>query len=303
MTPLDWRSLMFQIEPVYPDDWTIALELALAHVPADQRPLRVQQCVNMLMAGVLDPRGVFVARVDREIVGAQVCVPIQGAACLFWLPTAADACAEDLVQYGLDWCRSIECKLAQALAKPDEMERAAVLMRNDFRRITRLEQWGRDLVDLPKANESTWRLERYRPALAHDFAATVSHTYEGTLDCPELNGVRTIDEIMAGHRAQGKFHADFWWLAYVNNAPAAVLLLAEMADGTTWELAYLGVAPEHRGRGLARNLLASALHALCEQPAVHVVLAVDERNRPARRLYESLGFVQTETSDVYLFVF
>jgi ribosomal protein S18 acetylase RimI-like enzyme len=169
--------------------------------------------------------------------------------------------------------------------------------------ITCIEQWGRDLLELPSAKKRTWRFERYGPELADEFAATVARTYEGTLDCPELNGIRAIDEIMAGHRAQGKFHPDYWWLAIVDGVPAGVVLLAEMADGTSWELAYLGVVPEQRGRGLARSLLTHALHALSERSAAYVILAVDERNRPARRLYEALGFVQIESSDVYLYVF
>jgi mycothiol synthase len=293
---------VFHIEPALPEDWPTALELTLQYLPEDQRPARVQHCLGLLTTGVLDPRGVFVARRDGAMVAAQVCVPLQGSACLFWLPICEDACADALVRAGIEWSRSMGCKLAQALARPDERERGAVLTRNGFRLITHIEQWGRDLLDLPSAMARTWRLERYRPELVNEFAATVARTYEGTLDCPELNGVRTIDEIMAGHRAQGKFHPDFWWLAFVDDVPAGVVLLTEMADGASWELAYLGVVPEYRGRGLARSLLTHAMHALSERPAAHVILAVDERNRPARRLYESLGFVQIESSDVYLLV-
>lgn len=293
---------MYQIEPAAPDDWTTALELALAHVPADQRAARVQQCVSMLETRLLDARGVHVVRQAGRIVAAQVCVPLQGAACLFWLP-GAGAAAEELVGACLGWCRSLGCKLAQALAKPEERSQAAPLLHNGFHVITSMHQWGRDLLDLPKAANSGWRIEKYRPALAADFAATLERTYEATLDCPELNGVRTIDEIIAGHRAQGRFRADWWWLAYAGDRPAGVLLLSEMADGTTWELAYLGVVPEQRGRGLARYLLNRAMHELRDTSALHLVLAVDERNHPARQLYRSLGFVPLESSDVYLYVF
>jgi ribosomal protein S18 acetylase RimI-like enzyme len=110
-------------------------------------------------------------------------------------------------------------------------------------------------------------------------------------------------EIVAGHRAQGKFSPDWWWLAYVGARPAGVLMLSEMVDGTTWELAYLGVVPEQRNHGLARSLLSRAMHELRDTPALHLVLAVDERNHPARRLYQSLGFVAIDTSEVFLYVF
>lgn len=293
---------MFHIEPASSDEWTNAFEVAFAQLPAEQRAARVEHGIHLMQAGILDPRGVLVARKDARIVGVQICEILQGSACLFWLPGADNDCADALVHAGLDWCRTRGCKLAQALARPDELTRSRPLVRAGFRAITRLGQWRRDLTGLPPFRESTWRVEHFRPGLAQPFADTLERTYEGTFDCPELNGVRTIDEIIAGHRAQGKFRSDFWWHAYSGDRPAGVLMMAEMLDGTTWELAYLGVVPEFRRRGLARYLLTRALHGLLEQPATHVVLAVDDRNTPARRMYESLGFVQFDASEVYLFV-
>jgi mycothiol synthase len=304
---------MYHLQPASPDDWTRAFEMALAHLPSEQRAARVQHGVQLLQAGILDPGGVLVARDGGQIIAAQVCELLQGSACLLWLPTSDDAVADALVRAALDWCRSRGCKLGQAVAqctphasREDDAHVEATpapLLRAGFRQITRLGQWGRDLLDLPSLPDSHWRAEPFRPALAEKFAATLEHTYIGTLDCPELNGVRTIDEIIAGHRAQGKFRSDFWWLAFDEDRPAAVLMLAETLDGITWELAYLGVVPEFRRRGLARWLLTRALHSLCTQPATHVVLAVDERNQPARQMYQSMGFVQYDANEVFLYVF
>ena len=67
-------------------------------------------------------------------------------------------------------------------------------------------------------------------------------------------------------------------------ATAAVLLLSEIPDRDAWEVAYLGLTPSARGRGLGRAVLAHAL----ELAAAHVPrleLAVDVRNHPATRLY------------------
>jgi mycothiol synthase len=294
---------MFHIESLRPDDWTAALEVALASLPPAQRAERVQQGVYFLATGVLDPHGIWIARDGAQILAVQVCVPLAGSACLFWLPGATDSRADALVQAGLNWCRSIGCKLAQALAKPDEAAWTAPLLRGGFRATTRLHQWRRDLAGLPPIPSTGLRLERYRPAVAAAFAATLERTYEGTLDCPELNGVRTIEEIVAGHRGQGKFQPDFWWLAYEGADPVGVVMLVEMPDAVTWELAYLGIVPAYRRRGLARTLLLHALDALRSQPATAVVLSVDVRNGPAQRLYESLGFVAIETSEVLLYFF
>ncbi len=294
---------MIHIEPVRPDDWTAALTWALARTPADQRAERVNQCVNFLENGVLDPRGIWIAKSGSDIVGAQVCVPLAGASALFWLPTATNDIADALVQAALDWCRSIGCKLAQALTKPEELSWSAPLVRRGFRLITRLHQLKRDLDDLPAPLPSALRYENYRPSLIRDFAATLERSYEGTLDCPELNDKRTMDEILAGHRGQGKFHADFWRVAYLGAQPVGVLMLVEMPDALTWELAYVGVVPEFRRQGLGRAMVIHALHALAAEGAAKLLLAVDDRNAPALGLYSELGFTTIESNEVLLHFF
>jgi ribosomal protein S18 acetylase RimI-like enzyme len=291
------------IEPLRPEDWSAAMLLALARVPEAERGERAQQCVNLLAAGRLDPRGVWVARDRGKPVGVQVCVPMAGSTCLFWLPTAADDIAARLVQAGLDGCRSLGCKVAQALAHVDEIAHAGPLLRCGFRYTTRMHQFEHDLRELAEEPTAALRFEAYRPSLQAAFAATLQRTYEGTLDCPELNGTRTMDEILAGHRGQGRFHAGFWWLAYEGAQPVGVLMLTELPDGLTWELAYLGMVPEGRRRRLGRAMLRHAMDALRTQPVTRLTLAVDTRNEPALRLYRSLGFVETEANEVFLYFF
>lgn len=294
---------MLLIESLRPEDWQAAMLLALARIPAAERRERAQQCVNLLAAGKIDPRSIWVARAGRAMVGVQVCVPFAGNTCLFWLPTGPDHAADRLVQAGLDACRSAGCKIAQAMARADELEHVGPLLRCGFRPITRMHLLEHDLKDLADDPAATLRFDSYRPSRHASFAAALARTYDGTLDCPELNGARTIDEILAGHRGQGKFDPDFWWLVHENATSIGVLMLVELPDALTWELAYLGIAPEFRGRKLGRAMMLHALDVLRVQPAARLTLAVDTRNEPARRLYQSLGFVETETNEVLLHFF
>ena len=293
---------MLTITPAAPEDWTAALDRAFAQTSEAERPARVAHCRNLLANGVLDPRGVWVARSDGAIVATQVCVPLAGSACLFWLPASRGDTANALVQAALDWCRGWHCKLAQALANDAEMVWVDPLLRGGFRPVTRLCQLERQLDDLPGPASADLHFEPYRPSTAADFAATLEQTYDGTLDCPELNGRRSMDEILAGHRGQGRFDPQFWWLAYVGDRPAGVVLLSEMPDAVTWELAYLGVVPQFRRHGFGRTMTLHALHAL-HGHATRMTLVVDVRNLPARRLYESLGFRALDVSNVLLFFF
>src|SRR5688500_16536820 len=105
------------IERVQRDDWIAAMQHALARLPEEVRPARVEHCAQLLANGVLNA---WVARERDKIVAVQVCAPLGGAACLFWLPSSADACADRLVEAALEDCRTQGCKLAQALAKSAE---------------------------------------------------------------------------------------------------------------------------------------------------------------------------------------
>lgn len=294
---------MFEIENAPHDDWTVVFGSLVAHLPEADRTARIMHFLDLINRGILDPNGIFVARSEGEIVGTQVCVPLPGAACLFWLPPRNSPAANALIAAGLAWCRTRGCKIAQALARPEERSAAAPFEWAGFRHITRLLVWERNLENLPAKHQSNLRYESYRPHRAAEFAAVIDRTYLGTLDCPELNGVRTIDEILAGHQGQGRFHPDFWWLAFDSSIPVGVVLLVEMPDAATWELAYLGVVPEFRGRGFARAMLMDALHALHGEFAARVLLAVDQRNAPAQRLYQSVGFFPQEENEVFLYVF
>ena len=132
------------------------------------------------------------------------------------------------------------------------------------------------------------------------FEQTLLRSYEGTLDCPEVNGVRTIGEIIAGHQSQGLHDPGRWWLASVATAPVGVLLATAMPHGEGWDLAYLGLVPEARRHGYGREM---TLKALCEAraaDALQMTLSVDVRNRPAWQLYRSVGFEPVDERAVFL---
>lgn len=55
-------------------------------------------------------------------------------------------------------------------------------------------------------------------------------------------------------------------------------------------LLNIGVAPEHRRRGIARHLMEQAMTDCAADGAANLYLEVRAGNRPARALYEHLGF-------------
>ena len=93
---------------------------------------------------------------------------------------------------------------------------------------------------------------------------------------------------MESHRAAGRFVAERWCLGRIPGKPeaASVLLMAEIPGRDVWEVVYLGLTPAARGHGLGRAVLRHALE-LAERHVPGLELAVDCRNRPATRLYQS----------------
>jgi ribosomal protein S18 acetylase RimI-like enzyme len=103
--------------------------------------------------------------------------------------------------------------------------------------------------------------------------------------------------------AQGSFRPGRWWLAWHGDQPAGVLLLSEMAEWRSLDVAYVGVVPETRGRGWGRELMLGALNEARTANVAFVTLAVDARHRPARALYDRLGFEVFEERGVYLYFY
>jgi ribosomal protein S18 acetylase RimI-like enzyme len=82
--------------------------------------------------------------------------------------------------------------------------------------------------------------------------------------------------------------------------PVGVLLLAEHPERDTWEVAYLGVVPEARRRGLGRAILHEGLALAKSSKRGTIEIAVDAGNSPAVGLYRVLGFTDVCRFAVHL---
>jgi ribosomal protein S18 acetylase RimI-like enzyme len=121
-----------------------------------------------------------------------------------------------------------------------------------------------------------------------EFETTLLHAHDDSLDCPELHGIRSPAEVLAGYRDCAP-DTSRWYLARVGDAPVGVLILGP------GELHFVGVLPEWRGQGVGRALVEEAL---ARDPQLSLI--VDARNIPAIRLYRSVGFEVAGSRDVFL---
>lgn len=203
------------------------------------------------------------------------------------------AIAGDLLAAVASGCRDRGVDLAQALIDPGDELEEAMFVAGGFRRLAQLDYLERPVPrfgTIPSPELPTDVLITPWDGDEPQLVELLEQTYENTLDCPGLAGLRRTTDILAGHLASGTREPDWWHILRIDGIPAGVLLFNRGSDGHSIELVYLGLVPMARGRGLGRTLLTFGLAALDGDAARVVVLAVDRENQPAVRLYRRAGF-------------
>jgi ribosomal protein S18 acetylase RimI-like enzyme len=131
-------------------------------------------------------------------------------------------------------------------------------------------------------------------------ANVIHRTYQATLDCPSLNSVRSIDDVLAGYRAVGRYRPALWLVVQDGKRDVGCVLLADHSPQRIWEIVYLGVVPEARGKGLGLEITRYAQWLAGRESAQRMVLAVDAGNEPAIAVYATAGFVSWDRRSVFV---
>lgn len=197
--------------------------------------------------------------------------------------------------------KALEVQVAQGLPDPKEHWSVRALLDSGFITVGHLSYMRRPIGDrtgMP-ATPPVWPEGVEVVPLTHldpkswdeTLVAALNRTYLATLDCPELCGMRTTEDILASHKATGVFDPALWWVFLRQGEAHGCLLLTRCPEQRTLELVYLGISPELRGRGLSHAALAMGI--LSARPSCvgwNVACAVDLRNVPALKVYGRLGF-------------
>lgn len=297
------------IRPARLEEREAALHLIFQSVSADEREKRVANALHLLDIGQFHAEGLRIAVSSEGMQGAMVCLPVAGASGLVWppqvLPGVGGSQVEDaLIRSCAAWLQDRGAKLGQCLLPAEEVDQAQSLERNGFRHITTLWYLRHEGYTPPHAPRLNTRLEyrSYDPTAPELFHVTLLRTYGETLDCPEVNGIRSIREIIDGHMADARGETDTWWLALSDGRPVGVLLVTNPSDCDAWEIAYVGVVPEARRRGIGVQLVLKAVREAQAADVAQLSLSVDARSRPAIALYRQLGFERYDSRELFLAV-
>lgn len=135
-----------------------------------------------------------------------------------------------------------------------------------------------------------FELTTWNPAEESRLIRIVDETYVGSLDCPQIDGLRATADVLRGYRTTGELRPELWQIVRHNHTDVGCLILALHPAGPHLELVYLGLVPAVRGQGWGLDLTGHALWLARQAGAQRVVLAVDATNEPAVRMYVAAGF-------------
>jgi len=194
--------------------------------------------------------------------------------------------------------------LAQVLLEGNAQREAKALLQGGFQYLSEL------LYLVCPNSEFSMRplatlldFETYSAANHAQLAGIVEATYQQTRDCPQLNGARAIEDVLAGYRAAGVFDTSRWLIVRYQGADVGCLLLSDFPEYDNWELVYMGVVPSARGYGWGLQIVRWAQQRARQAGRQRLVLAVDAANEPAIRMYTEAGFQAWDRRTVYLKIF
>jgi ribosomal protein S18 acetylase RimI-like enzyme len=295
---------LITVRPAEAFEQIVALELLWSE--ADNSQTRAQESLKAAERGEVSLRELVVAEMDGRLVGAGLLTAQSGRIGFVWPPGVPRGEAfRAEIQHAILTTMArrldeLELCIGQVILDPKELAMRAVLAQSGFPHLTDLHYMVCPAEFAPASElPSDIETETFSATNSERFAQVLDRTYIGTLDCPELDGVRSAQDAIAAHQGTGKFDPNRWWLYRHQNRDAGVLFLNEHPERELLEIVYLGVVPEARGKGLGQLMVERAL-AEAHRAKQSLVLAVDTRNLPARQIYQKAGFLDVTVQSVHL---
>jgi mycothiol synthase len=234
---------------------------------------------------------------EKLIAGMCLWVPAPGRTAMLFGPALSDfpegaGATQQAVVGALNDAKAAGVGLVQVMMEPADAAGKTVFAAAGLTQLATLTYMERrppvtapDFV-LP----SEFSLAPYDKTTHGLYREAIERSYEGTLDCPALSGMRDLEDVIEGHKAVGPFDPSLWGVLLRGGKPMGCLLLAEIPARRALELVYLGLTPDARGQGLGRILMQRVLAVASRRAFDLATLAVDAGNAPALRLYRRCGY-------------
>lgn len=291
-----------RVQPATDHDRAGALGLVFAHLPPDERERRVAQ----VLSAVDTPAStVWTAHRGEKLVAAAMVDVLPGKTAIISPPRpsgeqSSEAIRELLMQIVAILPRQ-GVRLAQVFLPNDRRAEESMLIDVGFRCAATLLYLVSLSGTFPKVRpDDEVEFVSYSHSLHGRLARLVQQTYVGSLDCPSVDEVRAIEDVLEGYRATGVFDPARWLIVRLRGNDVGCLLLADDWASNQWELNYMGVVPEARGLGIGRAIVRHAQWLAAQAGRERLVLAVDANNEPAIAVYAAANFVQWDERRLFL---
>jgi mycothiol synthase len=301
-------SKTLQICPVSHKDRCAALDLAFSRLAAEERSKQIETILSVLNADENSKQGLFGAYRSGLLVGSVFSQILPGKNAQVWLPylvpNEPTNTAITLLRTISEWLDQCQVCMAQMLLETATAEEEQILKEGGFDYLTDLLYLVCPEDDFPQDNlRNPLEFEAYDPQNHDRLARIVDTTYQETLDCPKLNHVRRLDDVLEGYRATGEFSAGRWLIVRHEYRDVGCLLLADHPRYENLELVYMGVIPAVRGLHFGSDIARYAQWVARQMGRARLVLAVDASNSPAIEMYASVGFRAWDQRRVYYRIF
>lgn len=239
-------------------------------------------------------RGFWIALMDERIDAVVWLWPESAELAHVWAlrvdPSLDEAtrasCARQLWSSVSAWFHAQGITVFQTLVPISQLADLSTMLRLGFQKIASIERRQMAIKDFAQGSVHEITLQPIEKSKKKEFDELMEQSFVGSLDVPELNDLHSEGEVQ-GHAEDNSY--DRYLIRHPIHGVLGVMVL--QADGITGLIRYIGLIPSARSRGLAQLAASQALAILKSKGCESVELRVDERNHPAIRLYERLGFM------------
>ena len=298
------RQSNVEIRIARPHEWKLALEVLWSDVDPD---IRRHQIINALIAAREDPStldGFIVCLVKGGLVGSMLaCLQPGNYAVLskpsYVAPDYSDLyrqCCCQLINSCTNWATEQGASLLQCLLEPEALDAKSCYEDCGYTAFTKIEYMAIGTVTKKPVDRRPFLMEQADPTTQRQrWKDILFLTYNQTLDCPFLSGRRDLDSVIAGYMNTGDFDPKNWTILTSEGVDIGCLITTQHLGANQTELIYFGIVAEQRGKGIGKHIVEAAIANACEHESVRLILAVDQNNRPAKEIYQHLGFAKWES--------
>ncbi len=294
-----------RVEAATRDECGAALNLVFSELPDE---VRLNTCEALLAAaagGEIAFGGLLVARRAGQLRGAVWAQPAGQHLASVWPPRVCQGEPDETIRRLLaaldDYLAAHHVRLAQALLEHKDQRGARSLEAGGFHASTDLAYLICPLDRFPaKEPEPPLYFQPFADQQRQRLLDVVTRTYAGTCDFPELNHVCDAEDALLGYQQAGTYRPDHWFLVQDDGCDVGCLLLGDHPRDHQFELLYMGLVPEVRGRSLGSHVARQALWLTRQADRRQLVLGVDAANEPALKMYFQLGFSEWDRRRVLL---